>query len=262
LARAVLRFYEELNDFLPPSRRKQAFELGFEPPAPARHLIETCGVPHTEVELILLNGVSVGLEQPVADGDRIAVYPLFEALDIRPLLRLREHPLRDPRFLADAHLGKLARLLRMLGFDVLFRNDWADRELAQVAAAEGRILLTRDRGLLMHRLVTHGCHLRTGVPMQQLRQLIQRLDLCGSIRPFSRCMECNGRLQPVALAEVAAVLPPRVREGQQRFWRCDGCGRVYWQGSHYRAMRRQVAGLCLEGRFEPGVEGMPPDTPP
>jgi uncharacterized protein len=197
-ALAVLRFYEELNDFLPAAQRKGEIELGFEPPAPVRHLIETCGVPHTEVELILLNGVSVGLEQPVADGDRIAVYPLFEALDITPLLRLREHPLRQTRFLADAHLGKLARLLRMFGFDVLFRNDWDDRELARLASDEGRILLTRDRDLLMHRRVTHGCYLRGGTPLGQLRQLIARLDLCGSIRPFSRCMECNGLLQPVA----------------------------------------------------------------
>jgi len=241
---AILRFYEELNDLLPPAQRKRDIALPFDPPAPVRHLIETCGVPHTEVELILRNGVSVGLEQPVADGDRIAVYPMFEALDVTPLLRLREHPLRELRFLADAHLGKLARLLRMLGFDVLFRNDWDDRELAEITAIQRRILLTRDRDLLMRRQVSHGCYLRAGAPLEQLRQLIGRLDLCRAIHPFSRCMECNGRLGPVPLDGVAPFLPERVREGQRLFWRCDGCGRVYWRGSHYRHMSERVAELC------------------
>ena len=126
MAYATLRFYAELNDLLPARRRQRDWTLAFEPPAPARHLIETCGVPHTEVELILHQGASIGLETPVGDGDRLAVYPMFESCDVRPLLRLRPRPLRRPRFLADAHLGALARRLRMLGFDTIWHNDLGD----------------------------------------------------------------------------------------------------------------------------------------
>lgn len=124
MAVATLRFYEELNDFLPRPVRKQDRRLEFNESATVRHLIETFGVPHTEVEVVLLNGVSVDLEQLAPDGDRISVYPVFESLDVTPLLRLRGYPLRTVRFLADAHLGKLAGYLRMLGFDTLYRNDW------------------------------------------------------------------------------------------------------------------------------------------
>ena len=211
---------------------------------PVRHLMESVGVPHTEVEVILLNGRSVDLEQPLQDGDRVSVYPMFESLDVTPLLRLRERPLRDPRFLADAHLGKLARHLRMLGFDTRFENDPGDRELVRIAAVEKRILLTGDRALLMHKEVEHGCHLEVDAPLRQLEYLIARLDLCRLIRPFTRCMECNGTVCEVAREEVRAELPQRVAESQQRFWRCQGCGRVYWRGNHYREMEALIARLC------------------
>jgi uncharacterized protein with PIN domain len=244
LATVIFRFYEELNRFLPPIRRRREFPVTFEPPVPVRHLMESVGVPHTEVEVILVNGRSVDLEQPLQDGDRVSVYPMFESLDVTPLLRLRERPLRDPRFLADAHLGKLARHLRMLGFDTRFENDPGDRELVRIAAGEGRILLTGDRALLMHKEVERGCHLETGTPLRQLEYLIARLDLCRLIRPFTRCMECNGAVSEVAREEVRAELPERVAVGQERFWRCQDCGRVYWRGNHYREMETLIARLC------------------
>lgn len=243
-ARAVFRFYEELNDFLVAARRKQELVCDFEGPAPVRHLIETFGVPHTEVELILVDGRSVDLEHLVWGGERIAVYPVFESLDIRPLLRLRPRPLRRTRFIADAHLGRLARQLRMLGFDTLFRNDWPDPEIARISAASGRILLTRDRALLMRREITHGCFVPSQRPRVQLQRLIQRMQLCGDIQPFSRCMECNAEVVPVVRDLVAAQLPPRVALEQDRFYRCSGCGQVYWEGSHYRTMQRRIAELC------------------
>ena len=130
MAQVTLRFYAELNDFLPAERRRRDWNLTCDAQIPVHHLIEGCGVPHTEVELIVRGGESIGLETRVADGDRIAVYPMFEAFDVRPVLRLRTQPLRRPHFLADAHLGGLARLLRMAGFDTLYRNDYRDREIA------------------------------------------------------------------------------------------------------------------------------------
>ncbi len=240
----TLRFYAELNDFLPPERRQRDWVRAFQPPAPARHLIETCGVPHTEVELILRDAESIGLDAPVGEGDRLAVYPMFEAFDVRPLLRLRPQPLRRPRFLADAHLGALARRLRLLGFDTLWYNDLGDAALARLAANEQRILLTRDRQLLMRQVVTHGCYLRADSTPAQLAELIQRLQLCADIVPFTRCTLCNGLLEPAAPDTVTSQIPPRVLERHRAFWRCQGCGRVYWKGTHWEALGRQIRSNC------------------
>ena len=244
MAIATLRFYAELNDFLPAQRRQRDWTLAFEPPAPARHLIEACGVPHTEVELILHEGASIGLETPVGDGDRLAVYPMFESFDVRPLLRLRPRPLRRPRFLADAHLGALARRLRMLGFDASWHNDLGDGPLARLAVVEHRILLTRDCRLLMRQEVTHGCYLRSGSSHAQLDELVRRLDLCAEIAPFTRCMACNGSLVAVDPAAVQSAVPPAVYRRHQDYWRCRGCGRLYWKGTHWEAMRHEIAGIC------------------
>jgi hypothetical protein len=244
MAVATLRCYEELNDFLPHARRRRDIRLEFDPPAPVRHLVETLGVPHTEIELVLRNGESVDLEARVEDGDRLAIYPVFESFDVAPLVRLRPDPLREPRFIADAHLGRLARDLRLLGFDTAFANDLGDDRLARLAAAERRILLTRDRQLLMRRDVTHGCYLRAARPEEQLAYLVRRLQLCRLIRPFTRCSACNAPVQRVGCDAIAATLPPGVRRLHEAFWRCDGCGRVYWRGSHWCAMAGRIERLC------------------
>lgn len=252
MATATLRFYAELNDFLPPEQRQRNLTLPFAAPAPVRHLIELAGVPHTEVEVILLEGESVDLETPVGDGQRLAVYPVFEAFDTRPLLRLRPHPLRTPRFLADAHLGALARGLRLLGFDTLWLNDLGDANLAILARREGRILLTRDRRLLMRREVTHGCYIHPVAPQEQLAYLLEHLQLCPEIAPFNRCTLCNGLLEERLPAQVQSQVPPRVQASQEVFWRCRGCGRLYWQGSHWHAMVRRIQALCPDYAPVPG----------
>ena len=247
MAAAIFRFYAELNDFLPAHQRRRDISIEFQPPCPVRHLIETFGVPHTEVEVILMDGCSVGLEQQVGKGARVSVYPMFEALDVTPLLRLRERPLRDPRFVADAHLGRLARYLRLLGFDTLYGNDPGDLALAALAVDEHRILLSRDRGLLMRREITHGCYIRGGRPLEQLRHVVERCDLRRLVRPFSRCMKCNAPLQPVAKSEVAAKLPPATRAHYHEFWQCSGCGQVYWKGGHYARLQELVQGVSAGG---------------
>ncbi len=248
MAVARFRFYEELNDFLPVAQRKREIELRFEPPAPVRHLIEGLGVPHTEIEIILVNGESVGLERQIEDGDRVSVYPVFEALDVTPLLRLRPHPLRELLFLADAHLGKLARHLRMLGFDTLFFNDLGDRELAELAGRQRRILLSRDRALLMRGTISPGSLIRSTDPREQLRQVVQRFDLGHSLKPFSRCVECNELLRTTDKTMVLKQLPPGVAERYDAFLQCSGCGKVFWKGSHYREMRRFIDDLVDQPR--------------
>ena len=236
LTTATFRFYEELNDFLAPAHRKQDFPVECARDASVKHAIEALGVPHTEIELLLVNGVSVGFEHRLRDGDRVAVYPMFEALDVQPLLRLREHPLRVTRFVADAHLGGLARLLRMAGFDMLYDNRLHDDAIERLAHEQHRIVLTRDRALLMRREITHGCYVHALEPEQQLREIVVRLDLTRSARPFTLCLACNAPLHAVDKEAVHDRLPPRIRERFERFSTCDVCRRVYWEGSHWQRM--------------------------
>jgi uncharacterized protein with PIN domain len=233
---ATFRFYEELNDFLPAERRRREFAVPCARAATTKHMIEALGVPHTEVELILVNGESVGLDRLLCDKDRVAVYPKFEAFDVTPLLRLRE----QPRFVADAHLGGLARLLRMAGFDTRYDNAYRDSEVADLAGREGRIVLTRDRELLKLRRITRGCYVHALKPVQQLREIVDRLDLERSVRPFSLCLACNAPLRAIDQAAVLERLPPAVR-ANQHFTTCDVCHRVFWEGSHWRRMREALA---------------------
>jgi uncharacterized protein len=234
---ATFRFYEELNDFLARPLRRQSFSCACARDATAKHMIEALGVPHTEVELILVNGESVGFDHPLKDGDRVAVYPKFEALDIRPLLRVRERPLRVLRFIADAHLGGLAQLLRLAGFDTLYDNHYADARIEALALDEARIVLTRDRELLKRRTITHGCYVRALKPEAQLREIFRRLDLGSSAHPFRLCLTCNVPLRRISKDEAVGRAPEGVLERHSQFVTCDVCRRVFWEGSHWKRMR-------------------------
>ena len=238
--RARFRFYAELNDFLAPARRMRPFDCEFEGKQTVKHLIESLGVPHTEVDLVLVNGRSVDFGEVVQDGDWVSVYPVFEAFDIAPVSRVRPRPLRQTRFVLDGHLGRLAAYLRMLGFDTLYRADASDRELARISAEEHRILLTRDRGLLMRSQVTHGYAIREPAARRQLAEVVARFDLAGSAEPFTRCMVCNAPLREAAKEAVADRMPPLSREHYHEVKECTGCGRPYWKGSHYRRMMTLV----------------------
>ncbi|MDW8355295.1 MAG: Mut7-C RNAse domain-containing protein [Bryobacterales bacterium] len=237
---ARFRFYAELNDFLPPERRMREFEYSFSGRQSVKHLIEAAGVPHTEVDLVLANGEPVDFGYLVEGGDRISVYPVFEAFDIAGVTRVRPQPLRQARFVLDGHLGRLAAYLRMLGFDTVHERDSTDDELARCASEQRRILLTRDRELLKRSAVTHGYYVRQTQPRAQLVEVLRRFDLAGAVKPFVRCLRCNELLEEARKEEVWDHLPPRSREHYREFWRCPGCGRVYWGGSHYRRMERLV----------------------
>ena len=240
MSQASFRFYAELNDFLPPERRQVAFTSAFQGRPSIKDTVEALGVPHTEIDLILINGVSVDFTHPVADGDQVSVYPVFEGLDISPLVRLRPQPLRDPRFVLDGHLGRLATYLRLLGFDSLYRNDYDDAMLAAISAGENRILLTRDRGLLKRSLVTHGYCVRSTDPRQQIKEVVARFDLAGAAAPFTRCLHCSGLLEEVNKDEIAESLPENTRQYFQTFFRCATCGQLFWRGSHYKALEKLI----------------------
>ncbi len=155
------RFYEELNDFLPVESRRRTITVELDRGRSVKDAIESAGVPHPEVDLILVDGESVGFDRVLRGGERVAVYPVFERLDIGPLVHLRPAPLRDPRFVLDSHLGKLARHLRLAGFDALWDKDYADEEIVRISLAEKRIILTRDIGLLKRGAVERGYFVRS-----------------------------------------------------------------------------------------------------
>jgi uncharacterized protein with PIN domain len=240
---AEFRFYEELNDFLPSEQRKRTNLYRFSGHPGIKDPIEVFGVPHTEVDLITVNGQSVGFDYQLQAGDRVAVYPVFEALDITPLVRLREKPLRNPRFVLDVNLGKLAKRMRLLGFDSLYRNDYQDAEIVKIAANDRRIALTRDRRLLYNKQIDHGYWVRAVDVEAQAEEVLRRFDLYGLVHPFSRCLICNGVLAPVAKADIWDRLEPKTRLYYQEFWQCTGCRKIYWHGSHMNNMRQRLPGL-------------------
>jgi uncharacterized protein with PIN domain len=238
MPQALFRFYAELNDFLPAPRRQAEFLHAWNGPAAVKDVLESLGVPHPEIDIILVNGRSVGFEYLLAEGDRVSVYPVFEALDVTPLVRLRPRPLRVTRFVLDVHLGRLAAYLRMLGFDTLWPREADDAALARCSHDEQRLLLTRDRGLLKRREVTRGYCVRAARPRQQLLEVVAHFDLGGQARPFTRCTQCNGMLAPIARELARGAVPLGVAERFEGFTRCQACGRVFWPGSHYDRMRR------------------------
>jgi uncharacterized protein with PIN domain len=246
MARVRLRFYEELNDFLAPALRKVTFTHVFDRRASVKDMIESFGVPHTEVDIILVNGHSVDFSYRVQDGDCISIYPVFESLDISPLVRLRPAPLRSPAFVLDTNLGRLARYLRLLGFDCLYENDYEDRDVALLADREQRIVLTRDRALLQRKLITRGYFVREVRPRLQVKEVLARFDLYRLVAPFTRCVRCNGKLQSVDKQTIEHQLEPKTRKYFDIFRQCTRCGQIYWQGSHHARSLRLIEELTMK----------------
>jgi len=238
---AEFRFYEELNDFLPQAQRKHTLTYRFNGHPGIKDPIEVFGVPHAEVDLIVVNGVSVGFGYKLQNGDRVAVYPVFEGMDITPIVTLRDKPLRNIAFVVDVNLGKLARLLRLLGFDTLFDNAYEDREIVEISVDQHRIILTRDRRLLYAKAITHGYWVRSVVPKQQLAEVVARFDLSRLIKPLHRCLACNGLIDFVEKQKILHLLEPKTKKYYEIFYRCRDCGKVYWQGSHIDHIKERFA---------------------
>ncbi|MGY1991943.1 Mut7-C RNAse domain-containing protein [Mycolicibacterium fortuitum] len=236
----TVRAYAELNDFLEADSRGRAVRRPVQSHQTVKDVLEATGIPHTEIDLILVNGDPVSFEHRPAMGDRIAVYPMFEALDIGSTARLRPEPLRHPRFVVDVNLGRLARLLRVLGFDVWWSSDADDQTLADISLDQQRILLTRDRGLLKRRTITHGLFAHSQHPEEQTLEVLRRLDLRRQTKPFTRCVRCNGQLAAVAKEQVIDQLEPLTRRYYDEFSQCPECGRIYWAGSHFEKLSRLV----------------------
>jgi uncharacterized protein with PIN domain len=242
--RAEFRFYADLNDFLEPSRKGQWSTYRFAEPPGIKDPIEALGVPHTDVELIVVNGRSEDFAYQLQNGDQVAVYPRFFKFDTRSLKALRE-PLTEPAFVLDVHLGKLAKNLRLLGIDVVYRNDLDDPELVAIAEGENRALLTRDRRLLFHKRVVHGRFVRNTDPLAQTREIINHFSLESFVRPFTRCMSCNGWVAVVQKEEILSEIYPKTARYYDEFFRCRECSKVYWKGPHFRNLMDFLRDLGL-----------------
>lgn len=239
----TFRFYEELNDLLPENRRKRDVAVPLTRRQSVKDAIEALNVPHTEVDLLLVNGAPVGFDVLLAPGDRVSVYPLFETLDIAGVQRLRERPLREPKFVCDVHLGKLAGKLRLLGFDTLYRNSYADAELVDIQERESRAILTCDRNLLKAKRVTRGYLVRSREVDIQVREVLRRFDLADGFRPFTRCAACNGILTDVAATTARPRVPAQTAAWCESYRQCASCGKLYWEGTHFARIQAWVAGL-------------------
>ena len=230
------RLYEELNDYLPEENRKAWFEYYFEPETTIKDALQNLRVPTDEIDLILVNQQSKGLDYKLKKEDRISIYPVFELFDISGISKVHDKPLRNLKFLGDVHLGRLCKYLRMLGFDTLYFNDFTTDELIELSFQGHRILLSKNQKIGKHPKVTHWYWIRSSDAMEQIRDLYEKLDLAGSIDPLTRCLECNNEIIPVRKEEVLDKLQPRTAKYYDEFFLCPNCNRVYWKGSHYEHM--------------------------
>ncbi len=240
MLRVILRFYGDLNNLLFRNFTGPTVERQLTAPTSVKDLIEGCGVPHTEVDLILANDQPIDFSCLVQEDQQISVYPFFNHLDIPTSERLQNPILTHNRFLADANLGKLARYLRMAGFDTAYIRGKSDQEIISQMLGEKRALLSRDRKLLMHKVIEYGYLSQSDDPAEQLREVFQRFDLFDNTDPFSRCPNCNGILQSVSKEEIIDQLEPLTKKHFDDFSQCPDCGQIYWAGSHRRRLDERV----------------------
>jgi uncharacterized protein with PIN domain/sulfur carrier protein ThiS len=235
---ATFHFHDELNFFLPHHSEHAAIEHRFNWRSSIKDMVESLGVPHAEVSLLVVNGQSVSFDHIMQAGDQVEIYPRFETGNgVTPRIRLRPPYPGRPRFILDQHLGRLAAYLRMLGFDTLYRNDYHDEELARVSHDETRILLTRDVGLLKRSLVIYGYYVRSIYRQSQLEEISARYNLLTMSEPFKHCMKCNGLLEKVPKEVGLSRLPDGTANHYDEFHRCQSCERIFWKGAHYQRMQ-------------------------
>jgi uncharacterized protein with PIN domain len=231
---ATFRFHGVLGHFLPSEQREVPISHTYARAATLKQAIEALGVPHTEIGRLTVNSAPATLGRAVRQGDVVEAWPHGPG----------EAPYQPPLlFLADAHLGGLARMLRMLGFDAVYDNALHDLQIAEQASIERRVVLTRDRELLKRREVLRGCYVRALKPEAQLQELARRYPIAALMRPFTLCLHCNLPLSPAAPEAVAANVPERIGQRYQRFMHCPGCARIYWEGSHWERMRSVLAAV-------------------
>lgn len=246
MAQIKVHFYHSLNDFIAPALNATEIIHNFDRKASIKDMIESFNVPHPEVELILVNGIAVNFNYIVQDKDSIQVYPTDGSPEVKRLLPLRPELSRPPVFVVDSNLGKLARYLRLLGFDCLYRNDFGDATVATIASEQQRIVLTRDRSLLQRRIITYGYFVRANLPKIQTQEVLKRFNLYSLIKPLTRCTHCNGKLMETGKQQIEHCLEPLTRKYYEKFLVCPECSQIYWQGGHYVRIKLLIDEFAAE----------------
>src|SRR5438477_12360736 len=241
-----LNLHGDLDFFLRSEARGQSIERSLSEKTSVKDVIESCGVPHPEVDLILVDGQPVDFHHTLRTDADADVYPVGFLSTCFPENRLQVS--NSMEFIADGHLGKLARDLRLLGFDIAYDRDADDRQLLAIMRDSNRALLTRDRRLLMHAIVQHGYYLRSQNPNNQTIEVLKRFDLFSAIAPFTRCLRCNTPLEEVEKNEVIQKLEPLTKIYYEQFRRCVGCGQIYWAGSHFSKLQKRVEEIRAQFR--------------
>ena len=234
----LIRLYEELNDYLPERQRKTDFPVEPWDGMNVESLLERMKVEPGRVDLVLVNSVPAGFSTPLSAGDRVAVYPVFERFDIASATLLPNRPLRRPAFAVDIHLGKLAKYLRMAGFDAFYQNSMTTGDLVRLALSQNRIFVTTERRRLKEKEITHLLRVPTAPPLRQLAMITEQLQLETCIRPFSRCLVCNQALEPAGPDQMADSLPAHLISQGAKVFQCPSCSRIYWKGSHFKRMKQ------------------------
>lgn len=226
-------FFGDLSALLKRPHHEGRLDYPLQDTPAVKDAVEACGIPHTEVDLLVCDQVSIDWTYRLGGGERILVYPPGYPVVLEQALHLAARPL-SARFILDVHLGKLARKLRLLGFDCLYRNDYDDREIIDIALQNERIILTADRGILKHKEVHYALLIRSIRADLQVDEVLKRFQFYTLIKPFFRCASCNGLLVEVNKEQVGEQLLPGTAESYQHFHQCKDCGKVYWRGAHFR----------------------------
>jgi len=249
--KVYLRLFGELNHFFK-SKNKKVREISFKNRQTIKDILEGEGIPHTEVYLLIKENFVIDFNYLVSDGDQISAYPVFRKLDIESSQQtIRKKYPYQPKFIADAHLGKLVNYLRILGFDTLYYNDYGDKYLAEKSSQENRILLTRDHGLLMRKVVKYGYFIRADKPHQQLKEVIFRYKLLKYIKKSSRCPKCNHLLKRVEKKDIIDLLEPKTKKYYNKFYICPNCRQIYWKGSHLDKINNLIKEI--KGEYKNGL---------
>lgn len=223
---------EELQMFVGSSSSAAAVNVQCCPHQTVKDIADSIGIPHVEIGAYMINGTAVEESHKPYDGDTIILKTSTAC------------PLGRPQFILDVHLGTLVRYMRILGFDVLFNADFDDCTIAETAFREGRVVLTRDRGLLKRKIVVYGYWLRSQDPKEQLQEVSRRFVLGKWVSPLTRCARCNGLLTVVSKDRVLNRIPPKTRGYCSEYRQCSACGQLYWKGTHYPRIA-QIIELCV-----------------
>lgn len=240
MAQATFKFIGEVNDLLPKEKRGVTFTHKFKDKPSIKDTIESLGVPHTEVNVIIINEKSENFFYLLKDGDSINIYSFFTTPKTQRIIQLQPKIPKQISFILDVHLGKLASFLRMLGFDSLYSNLYEDAEIADISELENRIVLTRDKGLLMRKKINYGYYVRETNPKKQLIEVLTRFNLFEKITPFQRCLNCNGDLEKIDKQLILDQIPEKTSKYINQYYHCLDCKQIYWPGSHFQDMQNFV----------------------